>query len=210
MPARGDSGETLALLVLWPMLLVAVLLLLVHAFIVTNAQSEAEVAASAGLRSAWRSAANADFGSEFECVPSGTDPCGVIKYKPEPYNDPTLHSKPHAAVLRMANDAQDAVARAAATEDGWRWWTPDAATVYSDWCSTTADPTDPRRFDVRPEQGESGWVRVTVTGEVFGPLAALWPNRLDRVYAAATGPAVLLSPQGSQQDLSVPVDLPAC
>ena len=40
-------------------------------------------------------------------------------------------------------------------------------------------------------QGKSGWVQITVEGEVFGPMAALWPGRLDRVYAVATGPAVL-------------------
>ena len=53
-------------------------------------------------------------------------------------------------------------------------------------------------------------MRVVVSGEVFGPLAALWPDRLDRVHAAATGPAVLLSTEGGPQDLAVPADLPAC
>ena len=55
-----------------------------------------------------------------------------------------------------------------------------------------------------------GGCGVTVSGEVYGPLAALWPDRLDRVYAAATGPAVLLSPEGGQPDRKVPVDLPVC
>jgi hypothetical protein len=194
---RDERGETLALLVLWPMLLVAVLLLLVHAFIVTNAQSEAEVAASAGLRAAWRSAANEDFLSVRESDGS---------YKADAYvDDPNTpgvveNAATHPAVLEMASAAQDAAARAAATKTGWRWWTPGATTVYSDWCRETN----------RPSQGESGWVRVVVSGEVFGPLAALWPNRLDRVYAAATGPAVLLSPQEGQQDLAVPAQLPEC
>lgn len=186
---RDERGETLALLILWPMLLVAVLLLLVHAFIVANAQSEAEVAASSGLRAAWRSAANEDFLSVRDA--GGT-------YTAAEY---TL-STTHPAVLEMASAAQDAAARAAATKTGWRWWTPGATVVHSDWCRPV--PAD------RPGQGESGWVRVVVSGEVFGPLAALWPNRLDRVYAAATGPAVLLSPQQGQQDLEVPADLPEC
>lgn len=189
---RDERGESLALLVLWPMLLVAVLVLLVHAFIVTNAQAEAEVAASAGLRAAWRSAANEDFLSE-------RDSGGA--YTTVPYTDPVHHAETHPAVLEMARAAEDAAARAAATKSGWRWWTPGATMVHSDWCENV---------DHRPGPGQSGWVRVTVSGEVFGPLAALWPDRLDRVHAAATGPAVLLSPQQGQQDLEVPADLPQC
>ena len=192
---RDDSGETLALLILWPALLVAVLVLLVHTFIVVNAQSEAEVAASAGLRAAWRSSANADFLSEFDPV--------ADDYTGDPYIDPLLHTDPHPKVLEMARDAEDAAARAAATDGGWRWWTPGATEVRSDWC-LEGDP------DMRPGQGQPGWVRVTVSGDVYGPLAALWPDRLDRVYAAATGPAVLLSPEGAAPDRQVPVDLPVC
>ena len=66
---RDESGETLALLVVWPALLTAILLMLVHAFIVTNARAEAELAASQGLRSAWRVAAESDFLTE-----PGSDP----------------------------------------------------------------------------------------------------------------------------------------
>lgn len=195
---RDERGETLALLILWPMLLVAVLLLLVHAFIVTNAQSEAEVAASAGLRAAWRSAANEDFLSVRQ--PGGM--YTAVAYIDDPGTPSITEAEDtHPAVLEMASAAQDAAARAAATETGWRWWTPGATVVQSDWC---------RPVNARPGQGESGWVRVVVSGEVFGPLAALWPDRLDRVYAAATGPAVLLSPQQGQQDLTVPADLPEC
>ena len=189
--ARRDErgvGESLALLVLWPMLVVAVLVLLVHAFIVTNAQAEAEVAASAGLRAAWRSAANEDFLSQRE---------SDGKYTGAAYTGAAFHP----AVLEMGWAAEDAAARAAATKTGWRWWTPGATAVHSDWCNPAAD---------RPGPGQSGWVRVVVSGEVFGPLAALWPNRLDRVHAAATGPAVLLSPLQGQQDLEVPADLPPC
>ena len=65
---RDDRGDTLALLILWPALVVAILVLLVHAFIVTNAQAEAEVAASSGLKAAWRSAANEDFRSSYDTV----------------------------------------------------------------------------------------------------------------------------------------------
>ena len=189
---RDDSGETLALLVLWPALLVAILVLLVHAFIVANAQAEAEVAASAGLRAAWRSAANEDFLTEFDDVND--------RYTAIPY----VGGEPHPKVLEMAGAAQDAVARAAATHGGWRWWTPGVAAVQSDWCDSP-----PNQGGQRPGQGDPGWVRVVVSGEVFGPLAALWPDRLDQVYAAATGPAVIASVQpGTRQP--VPVELPDC
>ena len=181
---RDERGETLALLVVWPALLVAILLMLVHAFIVTNARAEAEVAASEGLRSAWRAAADSDFVT----VP-GSDP-------PETY----MLSDPHPEVLAMAEAAKDAVARTAATEGGWRWWSPGAAEVHSDWCDAPGD---------RPAGDETGWVRVVVSGEVFGPLAALWPNRWDQVYASAQGPAILVAPEESR-GIVVPAQLPAC
>ena len=184
---RGDDGDTLAFLVIWPTLLVAILVLLVHAFIVSNARAEAEVAASAGLRAAWREAADADFLHE---------PGTLDRYEDE---------APHPAVREMSSSAKDAVARVAAEEGGWRWWTPGVADVQSDWCAgpgaRPSDPTDP------------GWVRVVVSGEVFGPVAALWPNRLARVYAVATGPAVInVSPQqlARWDGSSVPVSLPSC
>ena len=188
---RDERGETLALLVVWPALITAILLMLVHAFIVTNARTEAELAASQGLRSAWRAAADSDF---------LTDPNTGSGY---------TDSAPHPEVLRMAEHAQDAVARAAATEAGWRWWTPDAATVYSDWCSSDVDSTDANEVD-RPKETESGWVRVVVSGEVFGPLAALWPDRLDRIHAAAQGPAILVPPDPEKRGIVVPAQLPAC
>ena len=188
---RGDEGETLALLVLWPALLVAILLLLVHAFIVTNAQAEAEVAASAGLRAAWRTAGNSDFyGLD--------DPNGVYA--------PYIGRDPHPDVVAMAAAAQDAVAQEAATEQGWRWWTPGAVEVRSDFCHT-GSPVD---ISHRPQQGDPGWVRVVVSGEVYGPLAALWPDRLDQVYAAASGPAVLGLGQQGRIVGHVPAALPAC
>lgn len=149
---RDDSGETLAFLVVWPTLIVAILVLLVHTFIVVNAQAEAEVAASAGLRAAWRSAAASD-----------------------------LRTQPDA-VAGMASEAKDAAASVAGRGEGWRWWTPGATEVRSDWCDEPAG---------LPGPGEAGWVEVKVEGEVFGPMAALWPGRLDRVYAVAAGPAVL-------------------
>ena len=185
---RGDRGDSLAFLVIWPTLLVAILVLLVHAFIVSNARAEAEVAASAGLRAAWRAAASADFLH---------GPGTTSRYAGE---------APHPAAREMAGSARDAVARVAAEEDGWRWWTPGVAEVRSDWyaadpAARPSDPTDP------------GWARVVVSGEVFGPVAALWPNRLARVYAVATGPAAIDA--GPQQltrwdSSGVPGSLPSC
>ena len=171
---RNDNGETLAFLVLWPAMFVAILLLLVHTFIVVNAQAEAEIAASAALKAAWRSAA----GSDFLTVPvePGVEVTHELYIETVP--PPT---EPHPQVLEMANAAKDAAATTAGQQDGWRWWTPGATEVRSDWCGPVPWPL----------QGESGWVQITVEGEVFGPMAALWPGRLDRVYAVATGPAVL-------------------
>lgn len=184
---RGEAGDTLAFVVIWPTLLVAILVLLVHAFIVSNARAEAEVAASAGLRAAWHSAADADF----------------LHY-PGTSNDYD-GAAPHPDVVAMSNHARDAVARVASEERGWRWWTPGIAEVHSDWCAAPAGrPSDP---------ADPGWVRVVVSGEVFGPVAALWPDRLARVHAVATGPAVLnVSPQqrGRWDAAGVPVALPAC
>ena len=180
----GESGETLALLVVWPALITAILLMLVHAFIVTNARAEAELAASQGLRSAWRAAAGSDF---------LTDP----RSPPAPYTDDT----PHPEVLAMARAVEDAVARAAATAQGWRWWTPGGVAVHSDWCHPYSD---------RPGALEAGWVRVVVSGEVFGPLAALWPNRWDRIHAAAQGPAIVTTPADSGNRTTAPGLLPAC
>ena len=187
---RDDSGDTLALLILWPALVVAILVLLVHAFIVTNAQAEAEVAASTGLKAAWRSAANEDFRSSYDTV--------AEVYEDSPYTS----DAPHPKTRDMAAAAEDAAARAAATGSGWRWWTPGAVEVQSDWCGAAAD---------RPQFGDPGWVRVVVSGEVFGPLAALWPNRLDQVYAVATGPAVITAVQAeASPDTQVPVVLLVC
>ena len=192
---RDESGETLALLVVWPALLTAILLMLVHAFIVTNARAEAELAASQGLRSAWRVAAESDFLTD-----PGSSP-------PADYTS----DEPHPQVLAMAEAAKDAVAGAAATEQGWRWWSPGAAELHSDWCHpyTAPDPNlVPGRH--RPTDDQTGWVRVVVSGEVFGPLAALWPNRWDQVYAAAQGPAILVAPDRANRGIVVPAQLPAC
>ena len=187
---RDDRGDTLALLILWPALVVAILVLLVHAFIVTNAQAEAEVAASTGLKAAWRSAANEDFRSSYNTF---TEEYEDSEYKLD---------APHPKTRDMAAAAEDAAARAAATGSGWRWWTPGAVEVQSDWCGPAAK---------RPQFGDPGWVRVVVSGEVFGPLAALWPNRLDQVYAVATGPAVITAGQAeASPDTQVPVGLLVC
>lgn len=160
---RDDDGETLAFLVLWPTMFVAILLLLVHTFIVVNAQAQAEIAASAALKAAWRSADGSDFRTEVG--------------GPNPYTG----TETHPEVLKMAGAAQTAAAEIAGREQGWRWWTPGATEVSSNWCR---DPGG------RPQTGDAGWVQVKVQGEVFGPMAALWPGRLDRVYAVAIGPAV--------------------
>ena len=180
---RSECGESLALLVVWPALIAAILLMLVHAFIVTNARAEAEVAASQGLRSAWRAAADQDFLSD----KSGN-----------PYTADATNPK----VLAMVAAAEDAVARTAATEQGWRWWTPGVTEVHSDWCEPFGGG--------RPTGDETGWVRVVVSGEVFGPLAALWPNRWDRVYAVAQGPALLVPPGRTGTGIQIPGALPAC
>ena len=193
---RDESGESLALLVVWPALLTAILLMLVHAFIVTNARAEAELAASQGLRSAWRAAAGSDF---------LTDP------GQQPAGRPTPADEPHPQVLAMAEAAKDAVARTAATEGGWRWWSPGAAELRSDWCWPHTPP-DPNLVpgQHRPTGDQTGWVRVVVSGEVYGPLAALWPNRWDQVYASAQGPAILVAPDRANRGIVVPAQLPAC
>lgn len=159
---RDDSGETLAFLILWPALIVAILVLLVHTFIVVNAQAEAEVAASAGLRAVWLEGSRSDFHTEH------------------------TGDGPHPGVVEMADEAKNAAAAAAGQGEGWRWWTPGSTEVRSDWCNASATG--------RPSERQAGWVEVKVEGEVFGPMAALWPGRLDRVYAVASGPAVLDRP----------------
>ncbi|WP_419907678.1 hypothetical protein [Candidatus Poriferisodalis sp.] len=188
----------LPLLILWPGIIVLLLILAAHAFLVTGARAQAEAAASAGLRAAWAAVgdaglAHADDGSVY----AGADP--------------------HPGVSSMSAAANDAAAHAAgASPDGWRWWTPEAVTVSSDWCHSGADA------GLRPGPGAPGWVRVEVSGEVVGPFSALWPGRLDRVHAAAAGPAVLsplpdANAPGAQDaaDLSgglpvVPAGLPEC
>ena len=203
---RGDRGDTLAFLVLWPAMIMAVLLLLVHVFIVTNAQAEADAAASEGLRAAWRASANSDFLADVG--PDPDDPANEVYVEYQ-------GAEPHDAVLAMAEAAKNAAAQSASNTSGWRWWTPGVTRVESDWCSRIvwSDPADPRPQGSRPVRGETGWVRVVVSGDVFGPLAALWPDRLERVYAVAVGPAVLttrVSPEGSASKVTVPADMPVC
>ena len=191
---RDERGETLALLVVWPALITAILLMLVHAFIVTNARAEAELAASQGLRSAWRVAAESDFLDD-----------------PDNPGTPYTGADPHPEVRAMAEAVEDAVARTAATEQGWRWWTPGAAELHSDWCHPyTAPRPGLVQGQHRPLDDQTGWVRVVVSGEVYGPLAALWPNRWDQVYASAQGPAILVPPERANRGIVVPAQLPAC
>ena len=188
--SRGDDerGEVLPFLILWPALIVLMLVLVAQAFIVTGARAHAEAAASAGLRAAWHAVG----ASGLAYAADGTAHTG-----PEP--------PPRTAEMAKATD--DAVARTAAAGDGWRWWTPGAATVRSDWCHSGPSA------HLRPTPGEHGWLRVEVTGEVFGPFSALWPGRLDRVHAAAAGPAVLTQnplSAGTDPVSTVPVELPEC
>lgn len=169
---RGQTGETLAMLIVWPAVVVAILLMLVHAFIVTNAQSEADLAASQALRSAWRHLSLHDI----HLVP------GSLTVE---WDDPALHAAPHPEMVAASEAAQDAAARVAGDAEGWRWWTPGVTTIHSDWCDL------PSPLGSRPPAEQSGWLQVVVRGEVFGPLAAIFPGRLDEVYAVAQGPAVL-------------------
>ena len=182
----------LPLLILWPGIVVLLLILAAHAFLVTGARAHADAAASAGLRAAWEAAGTAGFAYADD-------------------GSPYMGSEPHPRASVMSAAAHDAVARAASgSAAGWRWWTPGAVTVRSDWCHSGADA------GLRPGPGEPGWLRVTVSGDVFGPFSALWPGRLDRVHAAAAGPAVLV-PRALESTgvdggwpASVPTDLPEC
>ena len=184
---RGERGETLPLLIIWPVLLVAIILLAVHAFIVGNAQAEASVAASKGLRAAWRAAAESDLSAldltAPDLVPEGpTLADGALpRLSPE--------------VVHMSDAARTAVAVSAASDpQSWRWWSNEVVQVQSDWCSTVgADRPAPAGVVRRPGRGDAGWVRVVVSGEVLGPLAALWPGRFDTVHATAEGPARFVS-----------------
>ena len=183
----------LPLLILWPGIVVLLLILAAHAFLVTGARAQADAAASAGLRAAWEAAGDAG-----------------LAYTDD--GSPYVGAEPHPRASAMSAAAQDAVALAASgSAAGWRWWTPGAVTVRSDWCHSGASS------GLRPGPGQPGWVRVTVSGDVFGPFSALWPGRLDRVHAAAAGPAVLVPTTASglvgvdDSGLPVvPVDLPEC
>ncbi|WP_420446144.1 hypothetical protein [Candidatus Poriferisodalis sp.] len=191
---RDDSGETLALLILWPAIIMAILVMLVHAFIVSNARAEAETAASEGLRTAWRYTADADF------LADSDDPA-------EPY----LGIPTHPEVLEMVEQVKDTVARVAGESDGWRWWRPGVAQVHSDWCYD--GPGDAGLQSVgerRPVAGETGWVRVVISGEAFGPMAALWPDRWEPVYAAAQGPAIVVRRGLDGGSSLIPAELPVC
>lgn len=191
---RSDSGESLALLVVWPALIIAILLMLVHAFIVSNARAEAQAAASEGLRSAWRAAADIDLSRD-----------------PDNPAAPYMGVDPHPGTQTMVDAAETAVAQAASTELGWRWWTTGVAEVHSDWCHGNDERTlGQAPGEYRPTVGETGWLRVVVSGEVFGPLAAVWPDRLDTVYAFAQGPAMLIASETRDPELVVPAELPVC
>ncbi len=173
-------------------MLVLLLILAAHAFLVTGARAQADAAASAGLRAAWEAAG--DIG---------------LAYADD--GSPYVGAEPHPRASVMSAAAHDAVARTASgSAPGWRWWTPGAVTVRSDWCHGGASA------GLRPGPGEPGWLRVVVSGDVFGPFSALWPGRLDQVHAAAAGPAVLVPPAADSTGVdgellrSVPTELPEC
>lgn len=186
------------MLILWPGIIVLLLILAAQAFLVAGARAQAEAAASSGLRAAWASVGDAG-----------------LAYA----QDGSLYvgADPHPDAMAMAVAAHEAVAQVGgANSTGWRWWAPSASVVRSDWCHGDAD------LSSRPGPSESGWIRVEVTGEVVGPFSALWPGRLDRVHAAAAGPAVLtptapmettgLETAGDDGDVTtaIPRSLPEC
>lgn len=213
-PRRDGRGDTLAFVVLWPAMIVAIVLLAVHTFIVVNARSEASLAASAGLRAAWRAGAESDLALHGrptgpETWTESLDPSAAGGNQPLRL----------AEAERLRERAADAVEQVAGSEEGWRWWTGAAATVYSDWCYTglvSRGPTAGVPQVGIPFRGETGWVRVVVSGDVVGPLSWLWPGRLDRVYATAEGPALLRAspaarlprPDGTGPDTGLRIDQP--
>lgn len=171
------------MLILWPAIMVLLLLLSAQALLVSGARAHADAAASAGLRAIW------------DATLIGLD-------------DATdEESELPAGAAAMATAAHDAVARTASPGDGWRWWTPGGTVVRSDWCHAGADAV------LRPATGQPGWVRVDVTGNVFGPFSALWPGRLDTVYASASGPVVLsaiVAGDDPEPASGAPANLAAC
>lgn len=180
---RADErGESLAFVIVWPVLSTFILLLIMHAFIASVARAEADLAVSEGLRAAWRSTSAVH--------PSTTGTNG------EPLG-----------IQMMADAARNAAARVAGGGEGWRWWTPsgpeqcgsgvecETVRVYSNWCTIDASNNLVPLAD-----GERGWIRIEVVGNVIGPLASVWPGRLDRLATAAEGPAVLRAPGTSSDD----------
>ena len=207
--SRDERGETIALLVLWPAMLTAVLLLVVQAFIVSNARAQAELAASEGLRAARQVAAVSDFytvknTSQFSFC---TD---LEALEPHCWDPWDASNGIHPEVPVMVNAAQDAVAHAAAGSGGWRWYSPNVAEVYSSWCADDEiDSAGNLLFQQPVDSRELGWTRVVVSGEIIGPMAAIFPGLLDQVYAVASGPT---APTDSRGDFpgSDPVELPVC
>ena len=144
---RDEQGDTLAFVLVMPLAIIIMIVLSVHAFIVSGARSEAVLASSEGLRAAWNEVLD------------------------DPNPDP----------LALRNAVEEAVARSAGDgAHGWRWWTPNIATVRSDLCAPGVLPSD-----------DVGWIRVEITGEVYGPLASIWPDQWAPVSAISEGPARL-------------------
>ena len=214
--SRDERGETIALLVLWPAMLTAVLLLVVQAFIVSNARAQAELAASEGLRAARQVAAVSDFYTvrysdqfSFDC-----DPGRPEALRPQCWVPWDASNGIHPEVPAMVNAAQDAVAHAAAGSGGWRWYSPNVAEVYSNWCADGEQTDSAGELFQQPvvqpaDSRELGWTRVVVSGEIIGPMAAIFPGLLDQVYAVASGPAAPTDARGVALG-SDPVELPVC
>ena len=172
------------MLIVWPMVSVLLVVLGAQALLVSGARAHADAAASAGLRSIWEGAAVSGLS-----VPGDGDVGGPVAVG--------------GGASLLAAAAHDAVASTAGRQ-GWRWWTPAGSVVRSDWCHRGAD------VGLQPPPGESGWVRVAVTGDVFGPFSALWPGRLDTVHASAEGPMLLAAPAGSPSVFAPSAALAVC
>ncbi|WP_419944361.1 hypothetical protein [Candidatus Poriferisodalis sp.] len=183
---------------------------MVHAFIVSNARAQADIAASEALRAAWRVLAVADL----HRVEDPASPGDYVDYTGPGAVTAGLEHAAHPDRTRMLNAADDAVAHIAADSGGWRWWTPNAARIHSSWCGYVPGPGEP--YDPalhRPEPGHSGWTRIVVSGEVVGPLAVMFPDRFDTVYAVAQGPALpapVETDPDSPDGRSIPNTLPPC
>ena len=108
----------------------------------------------------------------------------------EVQDHPTFAPSPEFLVAAVTAAVDRSVA---GSSDGWRWWHPQAVTVFSDLCAATPPPLT-----------EPGWLYVHVQGSAPGPLTMVSPDRWEPVYASAEGPARLTLAAGAT--LSPPDD----